>query len=229
VTPRGEELGRARGFWEFGGSARDSDSRWSTAAWFYSRCSLPNPSVLSWPPFRSIRSASSGAVSAKPKSVNEDSMNLRGAMIRLGWNPAIDGPYRIVLKREDIQVPFEATAEQGDRTSIIVSDVACSKCGGPVTMFTVPDKVWRGLGFAKEWVCLFCVARLLNPEILNPTAEGLSKEIYRQRAKFELEKINDYCGEPGLGAGLMVLVPGEGVPSRLTAAQAMNQQRPTAR
>jgi hypothetical protein len=48
-------------------------------------------------------------------------------------------------------------------SDILISDRTCVDCGGPVTLFGVPDKVWKALGFDKEYACLACVAHRLNP------------------------------------------------------------------
>ena len=76
-------------------------------------------------------------------------------------------------------------------TTITVSDAACCDCGGAVTLFCIPDKVWCGLGLTTEWLCLSCVARRLNPAI---TADELGGEMYRQRRRFRLKRINRYLG-----------------------------------
>jgi hypothetical protein len=75
---------------------------------------------------------------------------------------------------------------------ITISDKPCVDCGGTVTLFLIPDKVWDGLGYAlRDFACLACVARRLNPKI-NPSELG--EEIYRQRRRFRLKKVNRYGG-----------------------------------
>jgi hypothetical protein len=81
----------------------------------------------------------------------------------------------------------------GDPKQILISDRPCVDCGGPVHVFLVPDKVWDGLGYAlDDYACLACVAHRLNPE-LEPDAESVSKEIYKQRRRFKLKNFNRYC------------------------------------
>jgi hypothetical protein len=74
---------------------------------------------------------------------------------------------------------------------ILISDVKCHDCNGPVTVFGVPDKVWAALGLSTEWVCMGCVARRINP---NATAEQLSNEIQQRRKHFNLRRFNKFCG-----------------------------------
>jgi hypothetical protein len=79
---------------------------------------------------------------------------------------------------------------------ILVSDANCHDCKGPVTLFGIPDKVWKGLGLTTEWVCISCVMHRLNPAFSSAaTAYDLSKEIHRQRKRFKLKAINRICGQ----------------------------------
>lgn len=75
---------------------------------------------------------------------------------------------------------------------IIISDVKCHDCCGPVTLFAVPDKVWNGLGLTTEWVCIDCITHRLNPTI---DTDGLEEEIQKQRRRFNLKRFNKFCGE----------------------------------
>jgi hypothetical protein len=85
-----------------------------------------------------------------------------------------------------------------------------------VTLFLIPDKVWRGLELTTEWVCLACVARRLNPAI---TAEELSEEMYKQRRRFRLKRINRYFGARLESCAVAIATPGPGVPRNLTVAE----------
>jgi hypothetical protein len=100
---------------------------------------------------------------------------------------------------------------------ILISDVTCNDCGGPVTLFLIPDKVWTGLGLTTEWVCLTCVARRLNPNI---TADDLSEEIYKQRRRFKLKRINRYKGIRMETTAVVIGRPGEGLGPSMTAEEA---------
>ena len=74
---------------------------------------------------------------------------------------------------------------------ITVSDVRCSECRGGVTVFGIPDPIWKALGFAREWVCLNCVARSVNPKIKFPvTPTRLRREMVKRFG----EGIESYCG-----------------------------------
>jgi hypothetical protein len=84
---------------------------------------------------------------------------------------------------------------------IIISDAKCHDCSGPVTVFAVPDKVWRGLGLTTEWVCMGCVARRINP---NATAEQLRSEIKKHQKRFRLKRFNTFCGEKNLTPNLFL-------------------------
>ena len=99
---------------------------------------------------------------------------------------------------------------------ITITDVRCADCGGEVTLFAVPDKVWKGLGLSDEWVCETCVARRVNPNI---GVEELSAEIYKQRRRFNLKNRNRYCGAMMPYTAVVHANPGEGVPSKMTLAQ----------
>jgi hypothetical protein len=80
--------------------------------------------------------------------------------------------------------------------SIVISDAICHDCNGAVTLFGIPDKVWKGLGFTTEWVCISCVMHRLNPAFSSAaTADDLSEEIHRQRSRFKLKRINRICGQ----------------------------------
>jgi hypothetical protein len=79
------------------------------------------------------------------------------------------------------------------RKMIRVSDRRCVDCGGSVTLFLVPDKVWDGLGFKPgDFGCIKCVARRLNPQRPPTNRNQLAKEILRQRRRFKLESHNTY-------------------------------------
>jgi hypothetical protein len=87
-------------------------------------------------------------------------------------------------------------------TSILISDVKCHDCNGPVTVFGVPDKVWKGLGLKKEWLCMGCVARRIHS---NATAEQLEKLIKNHRKRFNLGQFNKFCGQTNLNAPYIYL------------------------
>lgn len=96
------------------------------------------------------------------------------------------------------------------KESISISDRTCVDCSGPVTVFMVVDKVWDGLGFAvKDWACLECVARRLNPEHPPDTLGKLNDLIVRRRRRFKLEKFNGYFRETRvpLNRSIMVVTP----------------------
>jgi hypothetical protein len=89
---------------------------------------------------------------------------------------------------------------------VIISDVKCHDCAGPVTLFAVPDKVWCGLGLTTEWVCMGCIAKRLNPTI---NADGLVGELKKQRRRFNLKTFNKFCGEKNTQTTKLLLI-GEG-------------------
>ena len=88
---------------------------------------------------------------------------------------------------------------------IRIANVKCADCGGEVTGFVVPDKVWRALGLTRQWVCLKCVAYRVNPTIC---VENLSQEIDRQRTRFNLQDINRYRGTPLPFTQVLIAEPG---------------------
>ena len=127
---------------------------------------------------------------------------------------------------------------------IIVSDVVCSDCGGAVTLFSVPDKVWSFLGLGKEFMCMACVAvRILNTEKCSCTPserdelnqglrqaafeeqkEVLSSVIYSLRKKFKLrENGKKFCGVMMKGCWLVTATPGEGIGQSMTADEVMRR------
>ena len=82
---------------------------------------------------------------------------------------------------------------------VTVSDRPCCDCGGVVTLFGVPDKVWQGLGLTTEYICLHCLAKRLNPDITadaigDEIGDAIGDEMYRQRRRFKLTKTNRYLG-----------------------------------
>jgi hypothetical protein len=77
-------------------------------------------------------------------------------------------------------------------------NIQCCDCGKAVESFVIPDKVWDGLGFPLEaHACLACVAKRLNPTS-PPDADHLEGEIYRQRRRFKLKRVNKALGEKNL-------------------------------
>ena len=86
---------------------------------------------------------------------------------------------------------------------ILISDAKCHDCSGPVTLFAVPDKVWRGLGLTTEWICMGCIARRINPTI---SAEQLDVELKKHRRRFNLKKFNKFCGEVLRVPNVMLMV-----------------------
>jgi hypothetical protein len=124
--------------------------------------------------------------------------------------------------------------------SILISDVICSDCKGPVTLFGIPDKVWAGLGLRAEWLCLQCVgARLAvslgDAEILDAwradvaagsidqaeLRELVNTLIVGQRKKFKLKRFNRYCGSKMESILVAVAIPGEGIGTSLKAHEVM--------
>jgi hypothetical protein len=65
------------------------------------------------------------------------------------------------------------------------------------------------------------VARRLDPAI---TVDELSGEIYRQRRRFKLKRINRYFGAPLPFTGWVVFRPAEGVPSSLRVGQVWGRE-----
>lgn len=108
---------------------------------------------------------------------------------------------------EDYGIRFTDEQMKAQKERVTITDVTCCDCKGAVTAFLIPDKVWLALGLSKEWICLFCLARRLNPHLtaneLNLTPDEFSsvvasvidEEISRQKRKFRLKAINRYGGE----------------------------------
>jgi hypothetical protein len=96
---------------------------------------------------------------------------------------------------------------------IRIVDRTCVDCGGEVTLYMVPDKVWDGLGFQlQDYACLDCFARRLNPENPPTDLDQLPDEIIRQYRRFKLKAINTYDDNLRLPldrAALGVSTPGE--------------------
>jgi hypothetical protein len=107
-------------------------------------------------------------------------------------------------------------AEKAACTAILVSDAACKRCGGPVELFLVPDKVWKALGL-DGWVCPSCVASALKPGL---GARDLGQEIRAQRKRFELKRFNWYCGAHLEHTGV-IIARDAGVGPAMTRAQVM--------
>jgi hypothetical protein len=107
---------------------------------------------------------------------------------------------------------------------LLVTGVSCSDCGGPVTAFVLPDKVWRDLGL-QGWICLRSVLSRLNPAIAAVEDANLVKvihqEIYRQRRRFKLKRINKYLGNRMEFVGLAIAEQEDGDPTSLTVEQVM--------
>lgn len=103
-------------------------------------------------------------------------------------------------------------------SEILVTDRRCLDCGGPVTIFLIPDKVWDGLGYAlADYACLACVSRRLNPQYPDP--ENVTAEIYRQRRRFKLKSVNRYDGLR-IRRHKVVIADGEDGLTEMTAEQA---------
>jgi hypothetical protein len=102
--------------------------------------------------------------------------------------------------------------------SLTITDVPCIDCGGEVTAYMVPDKVWKGLGLASQdgWICLKCLAHRLNPDI---SVEEICDEIVRQQHRFNLKNVNRYQGVKVPCMVLVVPEPGDDLQSRITMAQ----------
>ena len=98
---------------------------------------------------------------------------------------------------------------------ILISDTVCCERHGPVTLLSIPDKVWRDLKL-DGWVCLSCVAHALNPEI---GVDDLSQEIWNQRRRFNLKRFNTYLGARMESTAVIVATPSPGVASSMTLAQ----------
>jgi len=110
--------------------------------------------------------------------------------------------------------------------SILVSDANCHDCKGHVTLFGIPDKVWKGLGLTTEWLCISCILRRLNPAFTSEaTDDDLSEEIYRQRKRFKLKRIDLIFGQP-VPFYLIVLQPENESHSALTRKEIM-EARPS--
>jgi hypothetical protein len=79
---------------------------------------------------------------------------------------------------------------------VLIDDVTCCDCGGRCeATFVLPNKVWDGLGFALgAFACFACIARRLNPNNPPQDADQLTEEIYRQRRRFKLKRINKFLG-----------------------------------
>lgn len=112
----------------------------------------------------------------------------------------------------------------GGQLIILISDRKCVDCGGQVPAFMIPDKVWDGLGFAlDDWPCLACVGRRLNPALKHPEDPfEINREIIEQRRRFHLEESNTYNSgqmQMPLAESIIVLVPGEGSQTELTAEE----------
>jgi hypothetical protein len=109
--------------------------------------------------------------------------------------------------------------------TILISDVKCHDCNGPVTLFGIPDKVWKALGLKKKWVCMDCVAKRINPKA---TAKQLNNEIQKRKKRFKLEQFNKVCGQLALRYGpnrfLFEFSAEELGVETMTAAQVMNKE-----
>jgi hypothetical protein len=74
----------------------------------------------------------------------------------------------VVVKVDDGEnygIAFTKERIEEKHEYVTISDVTCHDCSGPVTLFGIPDKVWNGIGLTKEWICLFCIGRRLNPHV----------------------------------------------------------------
>jgi hypothetical protein len=90
--------------------------------------------------------------------------------------------------------------------AIHISDRACVDCGGEPVLFAVPDKVWRKLGLTmKDWFCLDCFARRLDPANPATSPEVLARQIVWKRRHFGLKRHNVYGG--WMSAENRVLLP----------------------
>jgi len=112
----------------------------------------------------------------------------------------------------------------GGQAIILISDRKCVDCGGQVPAFMIPDKVWDGLGFAlDDWACLACVGVRLNPALEHPEDPfQINREIIQQRQRFHLEQSNTYNSgqmQMPLAESIIVLIPGEGSLTELTAEE----------
>lgn len=106
-------------------------------------------------------------------------------------------------------------------TTVRITDRTCVDCGGPVTLFLVPDKVWDQLGYEVDaFACLACVGRRLNPHLKTFDAESISVEMYRRRKRFKLKTINRYGGVELPLCSVVVRVANEKSEESLTAEEA---------
>jgi hypothetical protein len=84
----------------------------------------------------------------------------------------------------------------------LVATLRCSDCGKPdvhlTDFFLVPDKVWDALCPLDAILCLGCFGKQLNPAV-PADKESLEEEIYRQRRRFKLKKVNRWLGDKSSG------------------------------
>jgi hypothetical protein len=114
------------------------------------------------------------------------------------------------------------TLKEAVQCSVTVTDAVCVDCGGPCTLFCVIDKLWDGLGFAREdYACLECLARRLCPEAPPDTLGKLREMIVWKRRRFGLKDYNLFSGNNAfpLDKACFVLTPDHGI-STQTVEQA---------
>src|SRR6266404_1930840 len=68
---------------------------------------------------------------------------------------------------------------------------SCDGCGGVCEWINVPNKVWTALGLDKEFLCVKCMSRLIDP-CLTGTIQELAHAILSRKTKFNLQKTNEF-------------------------------------
>jgi len=111
---------------------------------------------------------------------------------------------------------------------ITVIDSKCCDCSGACTLYLVPDKMWKALGLDKEWICVSCLVRRLEPTISAEEIAACDYEevltllrnfIYSRRRKFKLKRINRFKRARVECSTLVRAVPGEGLTNTMTLKQ----------
>lgn len=108
---------------------------------------------------------------------------------------------------------------------ITITDKPCLDCGGEVTVYMVPDKVWEAIGLESDsgWLCLRCLAHRLSPDL---KVDEIGKELHRQRRRFKLSRHrNRYQGLWMSHYTLITASAGDSLASRITYAQYTGEEK----